>query len=189
MLAVRSVPSTRSKSVARVLVVVSLIAAMTLIALHQALQEAEASLARLLIQLLTSSNAHVPPNSDVVFFSLGNDQTTGIRVAPENSSALLAVPLLLASAALAWLKPSNVRKVFTSLMSAVAFLMAQNQLRVLLLVVLANCSDPHYDYYLGATVFGTTASALCTSAAISLFIWLIVRNRRSNTDPQAGEYA
>jgi exosortase/archaeosortase family protein len=148
---------------------------------HAGYRSMEIRLSGLLIDLVTSSGVHVVPQRQTVYFGLGTDHALGLRISPECTSAFLVVPLLVAAAAMVWLRPRITARVLGSLGVGALVLVLVNQLRMLTLVGLISNVGRDRGYYLGHTLFGSMVSVFGGAVALVLFVWLSTRApRRGN---------
>jgi hypothetical protein len=156
------------------------------LALLPCLRAAEARVAAAMLTFVMFPDAQVPPSGATVFFRVTDGQQMGIEIAPESCAALLSLPLLLATVALAWLRPADVRRALLSLAAAVGALVAQNQLRVLLAACLADGVRPADRGSVGSAVFGSMSTVVCLALAVGLFVFVFTGAGRRGAAVSAG---
>jgi hypothetical protein len=189
MTTVRWMVLARSRYATQVLAAVLAGSLIAVVVLLPRLQSAEVHLAAVVLAFVMFPDAHVPPGSDVVFFTLTDGQLIGVEISTQSAAALLALPLLLVSVAIAWLRPDDAGRAAASLLAAVGVLVIENQLRILWAAVLADNVLPQDRASISATVFGSMCTVLCLAVAVLLFVFAFtgMRHRAMVTltgDPQ-----
>ena len=178
MMTARWLTLARSRYATRIVVGALAAASVSVLVLSPWLRTAEVLLAALLLTVVRFADVTVPPGADTVYFGLSDGQRIGVQIAPQSSAALLALPLLVVTAAIAGLRPADTRRALTALAAALGGLVLANQARVLLAAVLADGLGPRQREALGATVFGSMCTALCLAGAVLLFVFVFTGNRR-----------
>lgn len=160
---------------ARIGVLALIALAVALVVAERAYRVFEVRLAAGILNVITSSGVAVAPDRETVYFGLRGDTPLGLRMTPECSSVFLLLPLLLVTAVMMALRPSNTRRLFFSLgVSAVAVILV-NQLRMLAIVGLVDSFGVDTGYYWGHTLLGSMISVLGGAVALVLFVWLATR--------------
>lgn len=178
MVTARWMALARSRYATQVLAAVLVGSLVAVAVLLPRLQSAEVHLAALLLAFVMFPNAYVPPGTDAVFFTLTDGQVIGVEISMQSAVAVLALPLLLVTVAIVWLRPDDAGRAVTSLLAAVGALLVENQLRVLLAAVVADNVRPKYRDSIGATVFGSMFTVLCLAGAVLLFVFVFTGTRR-----------
>lgn len=177
----------RSRYITQILAAVLIGSLVAVVVLLPRLQSAEVHLAAVSLAFVMFPDAHVPPGTDVVFFTLTDSQVIGVQISIQSAAAVLALPLLLATVAIVWLRPDDTERAVTSLLAAVGALVVENQLRVLVAAVVADGVRPKYRDSIGATVFGSMCTVMCLAASVLLFVFVFTGTRRRAPVTLAGE--
>jgi hypothetical protein len=140
-------------------------------------QQIETNVAAVTLAFVMFPDAVAPPGTDIVVFGLTDGQTMGIRMTLQNSTALLSLPLLLATAAIVWLRPARGRGALLSLAAAVGVLAVENQLRFLTAAIISDSAPESLRIGIGAIVFGSTATVVCMASAVLTYVLVLVAKR------------
>lgn len=93
-------PLVRSRHGSRILGSVLIFIVISIWILLPHLRAAEANAAALILAFAMFPDAHVVPGGDIVAFTVTGGQWMGIEIATQNAAALLALPLLMVTAAI-----------------------------------------------------------------------------------------
>src|SRR5437899_7221308 len=107
MVTARWLALARSRYVTHILAVALIGSVVAVAVLLPRLRSAEVHLAAVSLAFMMFPDAHVPPGTDVVFFTLTDSQVIGIQMSTQSAAAMLALPLLLATVAIVWLRPDD----------------------------------------------------------------------------------
>lgn len=143
------------------------------------LQQLETRLAALVLAFAMFPDASVPSGTDVVVFSITGGQTLGIRMTLQNSTGLLSTPLVLATAAIVWLRPTQTRAALTSLAAALGVLVVENQARFLAAAIISDNVPENYRISVGAIVFGSMLTVACMASAVLTYVLVLVKRSRA----------
>ncbi len=119
MVTARWLALARSRYATQVLAAALVGALVAVAVLLPRLQSAEVHLAALLLAFVMFPNAYVPPGTDAVYFTLTDGQVIGVEISLQSAAALLALPLLLATVAIVWLRPADAATVFGSMVTVI----------------------------------------------------------------------
>lgn len=173
--------SSRLPSFSAHLVPVSLLVALVLVITQlRLLQLIEMNVAAMTLAFVMFPDAAVPPGADIVVFGVADGQTMGIRMTLQNSTALLSVPLLVATAAIVWLRPAHRRRALTALAVAVGVLAVENQVRFLAAAIISDSASGRMRISIGAITFGSTATVMCMASAMLSYVLVLVGRRARN---------
>ncbi|MGH3439154.1 MAG: exosortase P [Sciscionella sp.] len=137
--------------------------------------------------LASSTGTYIDAANQTFYFGLGGPSPLGLRMAPECTSALLILPLVLVAAVMIFLRPRIAKRVIISLAIAAVVLFVVNQLRLLLLVGLVDWFGTSTGYYWGHTLLGSIVSVFGGAIALVLFVWLSTRGTRTPKPPSDQE--
>jgi hypothetical protein len=186
MMRARWVACARSRYATSVLAVALGAVVIAVAALLPRLQSAEAHLAAWLLAFLVYADAKVPPGSDTVYLTLTDGQRIGIEVSAPVAAALLALPLLIATVAVVWLRPDDARAALLALLAGTGTLVLENQLRIVLAAMVTD-GVPRYQDDVVLTLFGSMVTVVCLATAILLYVFVFIRTRQRALVAIAGE--
>ncbi|NUT43681.1 MAG: exosortase P [Thermoactinospora sp.] len=135
----------------------------------------EAMLARTLVGLGASTDTGVNPLMAIVSFNLETGSPVGLQITPECTSAFLALPLLIVTAAIVWLRRRVTVWPLLALVVAVTLMFATNQVRILTVVVLIKGMGYESGYYWGHTMIGSIVSVIGIGLSLAAYAYLVIR--------------
>jgi hypothetical protein len=154
-----------------------LVALVVVVTQLRLLQRIETNVAAMTLAFVMFPDAVVPPGADIVVFGLTDGQTLGIRMTLQNSTVLLSLPLVVATAAIVWLGPARRRGALTALAAAVGVLAVENQVRFLAAAIISDSASGNLRITIGAVTFGSTATVLCMASAVLAYVLVLVGRR------------
>lgn len=185
MIAERWAAFVRSRHAMRWLTLALMAAVLLIILQLSRFQQFEVRVAAQVLAFVMFPDAHVPNDMGIVVFSLTDGQTMGVGISAQNTAALMVLPLLLATVVTVWVRPDQGMPALLALVAASGMVVAENQLRMLAIAVIADTAPPKFRHSIGAMVFSSMFTVICMALAILLFILVFIKAYRRDAKPIA----
>jgi exosortase/archaeosortase family protein len=147
-----------------------------------AVRTLEASLSGLVVRGVTGSNAGSSVGAPVVWFAEGPHRYMGLFITPDCTIAPLIIPFMAATAWVAWRRVMLVRPLI-GLAVAVGLLVALNQFRLLLIIMLTVRFGYKNGFYWGHTLIGSLVTVFGVVLIFVFYILVVIRRKRAPARP------
>ncbi|HEX4833143.1 MAG TPA: exosortase/archaeosortase family protein [Trebonia sp.] len=138
----------------------------------------EAWLAGHVVPVLTGIKAGGSLNSPIVWFAEGPHQYMGLLITSECTVDALIVPFILGTAWAIWNQAKLLRPLL-ALVVATGMLLAMNQFRLLVIILLTVRFGYNTGFYWGHTMLGSLITVSGVVLAFSAYILIAVRRKKS----------